>query len=119
MYNNNMRSSQATGKLICIMLLSIFFVCLSSCTDIDKSTTVEDNQNGTTEITEKGKNSVEPDSVSEPPYSVDENGEPTPDYMEYLYEEQMKEEAMNAIAEDAQREMMEDAYEPEHHGFPY
>ncbi len=46
----------------------------------------------------------------------DENGNPTGEYAQYLWEQQQKEEAMNSLVEDAMEEQYEEDYES--HIFP-
>lgn len=103
-----MRSKLFVG-LISIMLLVSFSACQGSETKASKG--VDD---AAAEETLDNNGSV--DSVSP---EFDEKGNPTGDYAKYLWEEEQKREAMDAIAEEAQREMMEDAYEQEPNGFPF
>ena len=73
-------------------------------------------------VTEDNVNDSEETPVSSDdrvPVEFDENGNPSGEYAQYLWEQQQMEEAKNAIAEEAMREYYEEQEKPDQNGFPF
>ena len=115
-----MRNSGHLFRIILVLVVIIaMLVCsFTSCTDESSDSDVNSDDQAMELVQERTEEADSTDDDA-PPYSADENGVPSSEYMEYLYDEQMKEDAMNAIAEEAQREMEEELYESDQQGFPY
>lgn len=102
---------------VILFLIIAISVAVPSCADSQKSTSNEESNHVVESVQEEAAKTE--DSGSKVPYNVDANGVPSPEYQEYLYNELQKEEAMNSLVEEAQREMLEYEYITEPHGFPY
>lgn len=96
-------------KWVCKLIIIALMIFLPACqydepkeTDASKSKSVEQVEES---------NQAEPVSPE-----FDENGNPTGEYAQYIWEQQQLEEAMNSLVEDAMREQYEEENEP--HIFP-
>lgn len=103
----------------CILLVAVMLLCLSSaCTETENLQNSDVTQKETIEINMNADGRDEAVAGEKSSYGVDADLKPSPEEMGEIYEEQMMEDAMNALAEDAQRAMMEDANERSYDDFP-
>ena len=96
-------------KLICTLLIVSVFILVPAC-QYDEADKADDSDAQSVEQVEE---SYQDESA---PPEFDENGNPTGDYAQYLWEQQQMEEAKNSLVEDAMGKQYEEDLEP--HIFP-
>lgn len=95
-------------KRICILLIVAVLLLVPAC-QYDEAGKTDDSD---AQSVEQAEESYKDETVPE----FDENGNPTGDYAQYLWEQQQMEDAKNSLVEDAMREQYEEDLEP--HIFP-
>lgn len=96
-------------KWVCTLIIIAALILVPAC-QYDETKETESTDSGSVEQVE---DSYQAKEVSP---QFDENGNPTGEYAQYLWDQQQMEEAMNSLVEDAMREQYEEGYED--HAFP-
>lgn len=96
-------------KRICILLIVAVLMLVPAC-QYDEAGKTDDSD---AQSVEQAEESYQDETVSP---EFDENGNPTGEYAQYLWEQQQMEDAKNSLVEDAMREQYEEDLEP--HIFP-